>query len=323
MREAQRLEIISRLTRLDPIAPGSLKPRLKIPGPIRAVLFDIYGTLLISGSGDISHHAKLNSGGNDSGHARPGVVKIGELLENCGYKASKQLSFHLLGGTLRQKIAERREQMRAGGIEHPEVDIRDIWKKTLDTLWEGGLLLEPPSPLFVDLLALRYELAVNPVWPMPGFPSIIRELRDSGLRIGIVSNAQFYTPLVLQAICDKAISQIGFEEKLCSWSYKLSEAKPSINIFKAPLAQLAKDQIKAAEVLYIGNDKLNDMASASGIGCKTALFAGDKRSLRLREGNPEADIEPDMVITELSELRVLKNQRIKEEGNGQQERTSK
>jgi len=303
----QKFEIKSKLIKLSPI-PTHLKPKLNVPKPIHAVLFDIYGTLLISGSGDISH-AKLISGKGGISYAehRAGV-KIDELFKNCGYKPSKRLSARLVSGTLRQKIIERHGQLKAQGIEHPEVDIRDIWRKTLNTLWEGKMLLEPPSPSSAGLPALQYELATNPVWPMPGFPSIIRELRDIGLRVGIVSNAQFYTPLVLQEICGKTISQIGFEENLCSWSYKLSEAKPSTNIFKSPLAQLGKDQIRADEVLYIGNDMLNDIASASRVGCKTALFAGDKRSLRLRENNPGADIEPDMVITKLSELSILRRQ---------------
>jgi len=301
----RELEIKSKLTKLTPI-PTHLKPRLKVPKPIRAVLFDIYGTLLISGSGDISH-AGLNSGSSASHSEHKDIVEIRELFEDCGYKTSRRLSAHLVDDALRKKITERHRELHAEGIEHPEVDIRDIWRKTLWRLWEDRLLLEPPSASSVDLLALRYELAASPVWPMPGFPEIIRKLHNTGLRVGIVSNAQFYTPLILQAICGKSISQIGFEDGLCSWSYELSEAKPSINIFKSPLIQLGKDQIRASEVLYIGNDMLNDIEGASGVGCKTALFAGDRRSLRLREGSPGVKNEPDMVITKLSELKILEN----------------
>lgn len=306
MVEMQEFEIKSKLTELTPI-PTHLKPRLKAPKSIRAVLFDIYGTLLISGGGDIGH-ARLNPEGSSTSHTEhKGIVEIREIFEDCGYKVSGRLNANLVDDRLRQEITGRHRQLHTEGIEHPEVDIRDIWKKTLKGLWEDKLLLKPPSTSSVDLLALRYELAISPVWPMPGFPAIIRELRDIGLRAGIVSNAQFYTPLILQAICGKTISQIGFEDNLCSWSYKLSEAKPSISIFKPPLAQLGRDQIRASEVLYVGNDMLNDIATASGVGCKTVLFAGDRRSLRLRESSPRAKIEPDMIITRLSELRILGN----------------
>jgi putative hydrolase of the HAD superfamily len=48
---------------------------------------------------------------------------------------------------------------------------------------------------------------------------------------------------------------------------------------------------------------LNDISTASAAGCRTALFAGDRRSLRLREG--ENTVEPDMIITGLTELESL------------------
>ena len=37
--------------------------------------------------------------------------------------------------------------------------------------------------------------------------------------------------------------------------------------------QLAEEGIAAREVLYVGNDMLNDVAAASAVGFRTALFA--------------------------------------------------
>ena len=56
-------------------------------------------------------------------------------------------------------------------------------------------------------------------------------------------------------------------------------------------------------VLYVGNDMLNDMLPAAAAGFQTALFAGDARSLRLRETDPRCiDVSPDIVLTDLSQL---------------------
>jgi putative hydrolase of the HAD superfamily len=53
----------------------------------------------------------------------------------------------------------------------------------------------------------------------------------------------------------------------------------------------------------VGNDKLNDIWPATQLGLKTALFAGDQRSLRLRENDVRCSgLEPDLVITRLSQL---------------------
>ena len=61
--------------------------------------------------------------------------------------------------------------------------------------------------------------------------------------------------------------------------------------------------ISPEETLYVGNDKLNDIWPAAQLGLKTALFAGDQRSLRLREDDTRcSDLEPDLIITKLSQL---------------------
>jgi len=47
----------------------------------------------------------------------------------------------------------------------------------------------------------------------------------------------------------------------------------------------------------------NDILPAKKIGFNTALFAGDARSLRMREDDPECiRTSPDLVITDLIQL---------------------
>ena len=61
--------------------------------------------------------------------------------------------------------------------------------------------------------------------------------------------------------------------------------------------------IAPAQVLLVGNDMLNDVLPAWKTGMRTALFAGDERSLRLREGDPRLDVfGPDLVLTDLGQL---------------------
>jgi putative hydrolase of the HAD superfamily len=48
---------------------------------------------------------------------------------------------------------------------------------------------------------------------------------------------------------------------------------------------------------------LNDIFAASRAGFRTALFAGDRRSLRLRDGDSRvAGVSPDRVIRELKDV---------------------
>ena len=55
--------------------------------------------------------------------------------------------------------------------------------------------------------------------------------------------------------------------------------------------------------LYIGNDQRNDVWPAAEAGMKTALFAADTRSLRLREDPPDASaVVPALIITDLAQI---------------------
>ncbi len=281
------------LTALLPIPPD-FSVNLNIPADIKAVLFDIYGTLLISGTGDIS----LSSVQRDT-------LDMDRILKESGFEPYFKGCVEVIPEKLNRNISIFHKKKNLEGVDYPEVEIRDIWRKVLKELWKEGSLFENPEDKPVDLLSLRHELSVNPVWPMPGFPEIIRSLKASGLHIGIVSNAQFYTPLIIEALTEKTLEQIGFETDLCAWSYVMLRAKPSKEIFREPLDRLSKFGIQPSQVLYVGNDMLNDVNTASAAGCKTALFAGDRRSLKLREGDKRVKVKPDMIIKELNQLEKL------------------
>jgi putative hydrolase of the HAD superfamily len=122
--------------------------------------------------------------------------------------------------------------------------------------------------------------------------------------MGIVSNAQSYTPLLFQAFLDDPYTSLGFDERCCVWSYKELEGKPSANLYSILLNQLDSHHgIEREQCLYIGNDMRNDMWPAFDLGIRTALFAGDGRSLRLREDDPYCnDVVPDLVVTDLLQL---------------------
>lgn len=259
---------------------------------VRAVLFDVYGTLLVSGSGDISvARPRANAPALEDSLAAAGFAVTGEAGE-------RGVRLFL------QKIREAHEQRRQEGVEYPEVEVRDIWRDVLSDLIEAGLARGKPGPARVARLAVEYECRTNPIWPMPSAGETLMALHHRGKTLGIVSNAQFYTTLGIEALLGATPEARGFEQSLCAWSYQLLEAKPSVRLFQSPLARLAERYgIMPGDVLYVGNDMLNDIMPAVQAGCKTALFAGDRRSLRLREDDPRcADIRPDAVVTDLRQL---------------------
>ncbi|MHC4986693.1 MAG: HAD family hydrolase, partial [Planctomycetota bacterium] len=66
------------------------------------------------------------------------------------------------------------------------------------------------------------------------------------------------------------------------------------------------DGIEPGQALYVGNDVRNDIAPARSLGMRTALFAGDARSLRLRADDPDCGgAQPDAVVTALPQILEL------------------
>ncbi len=278
---------------LDPLPTETAGNTCNLQG-VKAVLFDIYGTLLISGSGDVG-----TATATDTAEA------LTQALQDAHYKGNLTEAGSAGKALLKKEVLEWHAASRANGIESPEVDIVRIWKKIIEFLRKDGLL----EPAEIDIepirqLAVEYECRVNPTWPMPNGLSTLRALKERGYVLGIVSNAQFYTPLLFSAFFKQTVEEIGFDPDCCIWSYKELEGKPSPRLFpKAGKHLKQKYGITPKETLYVGNDMLNDIYTANRAGCQTALFAGDRRSLRLRENDERCkDLRPDAVITELNQL---------------------
>lgn len=263
---------------------------------IKCVLFDIYGTLFVSSSGDVGTAA-----------ARQREEAFGDALRAIGLPLQadpagdgegRRAADHLMAA-----IRDAHQDARHQGIKYPEVDIIAIWKETLRRLRESKWLLALPGDVDLYALALEYEMRTNPTWPMPGVSDCLRRLVERGLRLGLISNAQFFTQQLFPALLDRPAEALGFESSLQFYSYQWGRAKPSLFLYKRAVEALSRIGVDAHDVLYVGNDMLNDVTPARNVGFRTALFAGDARSWRPRRGDPRvAGIEPDLVITELSQL---------------------
>ena len=264
----------------------------KIPG-IRAILYDIYGTLFISGSGDV---------GISGEKARPQLFEMA-LSENCAFQISKDAGEVAMEAFF-TLISAYHARDSIAGVDVPEVDIREIWLEVLMDLVAKNLISCAPDMDLATKTAVTYESLANPTCPMPHLNAVIDKLSKKRIVLGIISNAQVFTPLLFEAYLGKSPTDLGFAPELCAYSYVAGVAKPSSAIFQGVLANLYdKYGIKPDETIYVGNDMLNDVWAASRTGCRTCLFAGDRRSLRLRAEDQRCrDLKPDCVIVSLPEI---------------------
>ncbi len=290
-----RSELIDRLRGLaKPLTPEPTgeTPTLEPLKNIRAVLFDVYGTLFISGSGDLNAQAAA------------GGTAMAEALAAAGFELLRPEAGPRAEELWRKTIQAHHALRKVGGSIHPEVEIRAVAHETLVSLARGKVVRGPLTPAAVSRLVVEYEGRANPVWPMPGGRETLAALRGAGLQLGLVSNAQFYTPLLFPALWGREAGELGFAPELCVWSYEAAESKPSPRLFPQILARLReKHGITPAQTVYVGNDLRNDVWTAQREGCRTVLFAGDARSLRRRESDPECrDVRPDRIVTALDQL---------------------
>ncbi|MCG8450082.1 MAG: HAD family hydrolase [Pirellulales bacterium] len=273
---------------LEPVPTGVAASTPRLTG-IRAVLFDIYGTLLISGSGDIGVADPAGRG-----------QAFAEALQAIGCPFAGDADTAV--AEFREVIAAHHQRSRDAGIDFPEVDIVAVWQETIERLRERGQPVPPLAPEDISRLAVEFEVRVNPVWPMPGMAQCLAELQRMGMVLGIISNAQFFTPLIFPALLEKSLDQLGFAPELRYYSYGHGRAKPGRELYRCAEVGLAARNVEPSEVLYVGNDMRNDIWPAAGVGFRTALFAGDKRSLRLRTEEKNNQREPDAILTNLNEI---------------------
>jgi putative hydrolase of the HAD superfamily len=266
------------ITPLKPI-PTSLKKSGKIEGKIKCILFDIYGTLFISGSGDISIAEKKSHN----------IHHLEQLLLKYGIKRKP----HAILNDLFSAIKEKHDEMREKGVDFPEVEIDRIWTSILGNNGSD----------FIRRFAVEFEMLVNPVYPMPHIKELLLGCKGLKLPLGIISNAQFYTPYLFKWLLGSDMSDLGFHHDLIIFSYKFGYAKPSTFMFQHAAERLNNMNIQENSALYIGNDMLKDIYPANKTGFKTALFAGDSRSLRLREDDPKCkNLSADIILTDLTQL---------------------
>jgi len=284
--------------------PTLLKPFIKKDPAIKAFIFDVYGTLLISASGDIDE--SVFSGEN-----------LIRAFDSAGIRIDKSVKDKpaLLIGILdefRKSVRDFHNQERTEEKPYPEVDILHLWEKIIISRKSKKQLILDGPPC-IKCFTFVFEVLSNRIYPMPGMNELLNHLSSREYPLGIVSNAQFYTPVILNFFLNQSVSEdedvMPFDPDLTVFSYKYMRSKPDLFLFELVKKQCnQKYGLFADEILFVGNDMYRDIYPAFVAGFKTALFAGDTKSLRLRQEKPELKkIVPDFIITDLMQLLSILN----------------
>jgi len=294
---------------------AALTPSLTDLSSVRAVLWDVYGTFSGVDLGDMEQSLQHEDRLLAAARATVQEFSLQETLQRLDTSLPPETTLRDL---YTQLIADSHLRSLAQGIEYPEVQIEQIWLALIQQCLAHGLSLPSDEPPLYSAYRWAYffESALQQMYLYPHAAQTVHLLKQSGIIQGIISNAQFYTPVHLRRMLRQALDrpdlqlQHFFLESLVLFSFEMGFSKPNIRTFERALEILSRQGITPPEILYIGNDMLNDIWPASRCGLRTMLFAYDPSQTTLRTDDPRCrDLKPDSVVTDMPQItsQILNN----------------
>ncbi len=294
MEKSLLLERIKTLT--HPLSPISINHKTKLQklNGIRCVAFDFYGTMFISAVGDIGVDEEQKSASN---------TYFEEALEDTGFTILDENTGKRGTELFAETVAKHKERAKNKGIDYPEPDIVAVWQDVLTTLKNEQFIDGDLSKNAAEYFGVEFEFRINDIWPTPSLKELLKSLLDKNLTLGIISNSQFYTPIAFETFMGDDPAGFGFDPELLVWSFDTGRKKPSIHFYELFVEAAKKKDLYPQEVLYVGNDIRKDIRPAKDLGMKTALYVGDKRSIRHKQKElQKPEFAPDLVIDDLHQI---------------------
>jgi putative hydrolase of the HAD superfamily len=249
----------------------------------KVIFWDVYGTLLTARRGDLDSLLQRQAG-----------------LRGAFERTVRNFRLNVVPARLQELflrgIQAEREARINEGVAHPEVRVDEIWYKLLEKFRPD----ESPTINLAREVALFFERQANPKQLQPRAFDVLTSLRQRGQRQGVISNAQFYTPIELSELFrEESAGAIRtfesiFDPAFVFFSCDLGVAKPDPTAFRRAVEALTRENIMPDDCLFVGNSLTDDIAPAQQLGFKTVLFAP--------EAIPDLGAKPDLVIHNLGQL---------------------
>jgi HAD superfamily hydrolase (TIGR01662 family) len=148
-----------------------------------------------------------------------------------------------------------------------------------------------------DILTVYYKVIHGVRRVYPDVVSTLKSFRESGIRMGIISNTTNPEFIKEEELCRTGLSTY-FEFAIFSSSTPYRKPHPSI--FNAAISRL---NVEAENILFVGDDLKIDVMGAQSVGMPTAWLNREGSSL-------VENISPHYQITSLSELLVMESLKV-------------
>jgi FMN phosphatase YigB (HAD superfamily) len=286
------------------VEPAKAKPHLAELHGIKAVLWNVYGTLLAIPMGELLFE-----------HPQPLIMDVA---------LDKTINEFNMWGSMSRKPGRPAEYMKhlysqellqhqsfAGPERHPEVQVEKIWEALLKKLFQKDYQFD--AGFFGSLneyskkVAYFFHASLQATAGQPEAATALKLVADLGLRQGLLADGQCFTPVQLSRAFKVQDRSVSMDELLPPplrvLSCEVKVRKPSETLFRHAVAALLAAGIRPEQTLHVGNKLARDIAPARRTGMKTALYAGDKASL---DATPEMlkdpAYRPDVLLTELGQI---------------------
>jgi FMN phosphatase YigB (HAD superfamily) len=289
-------------------APEPAKARshlVQLP-EVRAVLWNVYGTLLSIAGGELWFTHPQAFAMEVALDKTVQEFKMWASMTRRPGQPSEQLATWYEQALLKQKMAA------GGGRERlPEVSSYRLWEAMLKLLIQKDYRFDPTFygalNEFAHKVAFFFHSSLQGTAAYPGAGDALLRIKSRGLMQGVLADAQPFTLLQVQRGVSARAAGIRIDDLLDDGlrflSCEIEGRKPSERLFRKVQAALKEQGLQPHEVLHIGNSVTRDLAPARRIGLRTALFAGDKSSLQATpEQLKDSTTRPDVLLTDLSQL---------------------
>lgn len=292
---------------VPPIVPVKASPFTRsLPG-LRAVTFEVYGTLLRITGG------RLMLDGPDRLALQIAFEKTVEEFNIWNFLFRKPGPPWQQVYEQYKKLLEERQMtaaVRKGEI--PEVDAAaDVWRKLI-AQWDRKEFQYDAAKLgdrdaLAEKIAYFFHSRLQGIEAAPNAVETIAALTNAGIRVALLSDGQVFTPVQLRQAFKQQQSTLPRLDTTCDvLSYQVGVRKPSTSLFREGLAHLSEQGIAAEEALHVSSRLREDLGIAKRLGMRTALYAGDRASFDVtREDARDRELAPDRLLTDLAQLREV------------------
>jgi phosphoglycolate phosphatase-like HAD superfamily hydrolase len=281
------------------------KPYLAPLPYVRAVLWNVYGTLLAISEGELLFV-----------HPSDFVMEVAldKTIQEFKMWASMSRKPGQPADYLRQIYLNLLDEQRLvpGNLEkHPEVAADRLWESFIKMLFQKDYTFDAgfygSLNEFSRKVAYFFHASLQGTECYPGAAEALRYVAQARLVQGFLANGQCFTPAQLQ----RGLSMQDATVDLDRWidptmrflSHDVRARKPSERLFRPCLAALAEKGIAPDQVLHVGSRIRHDLTPARRFGMKTALFAGDNASLEARNQQlKDPSTRPDVLLTDLAQI---------------------